>query len=340
MAPTLYQGKVYVGSDDGYVYCLDADSGQLVWSHCPAGVNRRIPGNGRLISVWPVRLGIVVEKDVAYVCAGFFPNQGVFLCALDAHTGKAIWTQQTDVSSQGYMRCSPTHLLVPTGSTLLLGSEDKVTALSADTGHVKWTSPVKGKAYGLAVANGRLFASTDQGTIHCFGQTRINHPDQSLGKPSLVEWPGGRQTQGVKLLARDIIQQSTMAKGYCLVLGSGTGQLACELAQQSDLSIVGVEEDALAVRKAREQISAAGLYGDRLCIFQGSPKKLPFQDYVANLIVCDLSRTKVDRLPEASELHRVLSPGRGALVMVHPGETSTEQRLRMWAQNVFNGCCE
>ena len=36
------------------------------------------------------------------------------------------------------------------------------------TGKVLWSSPVTGRAHGLAVANGCLFVSTDRGTIHCF----------------------------------------------------------------------------------------------------------------------------------------------------------------------------
>ena len=31
LAPTLAFGNVYFGSDDGIVYCLKADSGEVVW---------------------------------------------------------------------------------------------------------------------------------------------------------------------------------------------------------------------------------------------------------------------------------------------------------------------
>ena len=469
LAPTLYQGKVYAGSDDGRVYCLEANSGRLVWSHCPAGVNLKIPGNGRMISVWPVRSGIVIEQGIAYACAGFFPNQGVFLCAMDANTGEVVWTRKTDVSCQGYMRCSSTHLMVPTGRTapvafdlksgqkvgqvgsagggfglvlddmlvqagnekgqlqitepgtresivstpgqrmiaqgsmiyvlkrrslvaiqredylristqiraiekidkkkrtedqarqliqlhtqrtacvawdvpcpesyalimagkaLLLGGTDRVTAMSADTGRALWTSSVQGKAYGLAVAQGRLYVSTDQGSVHAFGQARKATQDRT----NLAQGPSSPATQGVVQLARDILAQSRVRKGYGLILGAGQGQLACELARQSDLSLVAIEQDDRQVRAAREQISAAGLYGKRLCVHQADEKDLPFQDYVANLIVCDLSHMEADRLPDASDLHRLLRPGQGALVLVYPSETLIDRRLGAWAGGVF-----
>ena len=31
LAPTVANGKVYVGADDGFVYCLDGATGELVW---------------------------------------------------------------------------------------------------------------------------------------------------------------------------------------------------------------------------------------------------------------------------------------------------------------------
>ena len=41
-------------------------------------------------------------------------------------------------------------------------------ALDANTGNITWEANVTGRARGLAVANGRLFVSTDRGTIHVF----------------------------------------------------------------------------------------------------------------------------------------------------------------------------
>ena len=84
LAPTLVEGRVYVGSDDGCVYCLAAADGQLVWKHRVGPADRRLPGNGRMISLWPVRCGLVVDGGTVYVGAGLFPSQGTYLCALDA----------------------------------------------------------------------------------------------------------------------------------------------------------------------------------------------------------------------------------------------------------------
>ena len=65
LAPAVSDGKVYVGSDDGWVYCLDADDGRLVWKYRVDPESNLIPGNGRVISSSPVRTGPLHKKKRA-----------------------------------------------------------------------------------------------------------------------------------------------------------------------------------------------------------------------------------------------------------------------------------
>jgi len=117
LAPTIANGMVYVGSDDGCVYCLDAADGRLRWKYRVGPEDRRQPGNGRVISLWPVRSGVVVDGGIAYSAAGLFPTQGVYLCAVDAVDGREVWKRKIDVSAQGYLLASPTRLFILTGRT-------------------------------------------------------------------------------------------------------------------------------------------------------------------------------------------------------------------------------
>jgi glucose dehydrogenase len=91
LAPTVVDGRVYVGSDDGCAYCLNARDGSILWRFRAAPEDRRVLGHGRMISLWPLRSGILVEDGIAYLAAGIFPAEGVFLFALDAKTGGEIW---------------------------------------------------------------------------------------------------------------------------------------------------------------------------------------------------------------------------------------------------------
>ncbi|OGF48769.1 MAG: hypothetical protein A2231_01675 [Candidatus Firestonebacteria bacterium RIFOXYA2_FULL_40_8] len=133
-APVFWQEKVYFGSDDGYMYCLDAEKGNLLWKFKGAPSDKRIIGNERLISAWPVRGAPVLLDGKIYFSAGIWPFMGVFIYALDANTGKVIWSNSksgsmfmlqphdspafSGVAPQGYLAAVGDKLLVPNGRSV------------------------------------------------------------------------------------------------------------------------------------------------------------------------------------------------------------------------------
>jgi outer membrane protein assembly factor BamB len=122
LAPSIADGKAYVGSDDGCVYCLSAEDGSLLWKRRAsdtelAPMGRIIPGNERMISMWPIRTSLLVDEGNVYFTAGMFPTQGVYLFDLRAEDGSVQWKSQMDISPQGYLLASNERLYVPTGRT-------------------------------------------------------------------------------------------------------------------------------------------------------------------------------------------------------------------------------
>lgn len=57
LAPTVWNGRVYFGSDDGWVCCLNAASGELRWKLRGGPNAEKLLGHGKMISRWPVRTG-------------------------------------------------------------------------------------------------------------------------------------------------------------------------------------------------------------------------------------------------------------------------------------------
>ncbi len=102
LAPAVWNGKVYVTSDDGCLYCLSADSGDLIWKHRGGPSERKLLGNRRLISMWPARGGVVINDGTVYYAASIWPMMGTFIYALDAESGKIIW--KNDGNGSEYMR--------------------------------------------------------------------------------------------------------------------------------------------------------------------------------------------------------------------------------------------
>ena len=101
LAPTVHGGKVYVSSDDGYVYCLDGATGERIWKHRPDIPDERLIGNEQVISRWPARSGVLVDGNRAYTTFGMWSTEGIVVACLDAQTGAVIW--QNDSSGTRYM---------------------------------------------------------------------------------------------------------------------------------------------------------------------------------------------------------------------------------------------
>ena len=57
--------------------------------------------------------------------------------------------------------------MVLAGKTLITGGHDSVSAFDASNGQKLWSGKAEGDVFGLAVADGRLFVSTNRGVIHC-----------------------------------------------------------------------------------------------------------------------------------------------------------------------------
>ncbi|MFT6178426.1 MAG: hypothetical protein ACJAQT_001272 [Akkermansiaceae bacterium] len=99
-APVGGEGRIIFGSDDGLLYCVSAVDGALIWKKRAVPSERKVLGNGRLISVWPVRGGAVLKGDRVYFAAGVWPLEGTFVFCVDAATGETIW--RNDRSSYRY----------------------------------------------------------------------------------------------------------------------------------------------------------------------------------------------------------------------------------------------
>ncbi|MHC4251290.1 MAG: outer membrane protein assembly factor BamB family protein [Planctomycetota bacterium] len=93
--PTIHEGLCLFGSHDGWVYCVDVDTGDLVWRYRAAPVEARIMAYGQMESPWPVPGNILVDEGIAYFAAGRHPRAdgGVHVHALDAVSGRVVWAR-------------------------------------------------------------------------------------------------------------------------------------------------------------------------------------------------------------------------------------------------------
>ena len=92
-SPAVVDGKVYVGPDDGYVYCLDAKNGTRMWKTYAGGYIE-----AHFKAVTGVRSSPIVVGDRVYV-----GSLDTNLYCLDADSGDIVWNYKTE----GYITSSP-----------------------------------------------------------------------------------------------------------------------------------------------------------------------------------------------------------------------------------------
>jgi len=96
--PTIWQGRALFGSADGWIYCLSASDGGLIWRWQAAPQDQRIVAYGQLESVWPLHGSVLVKDAVVWYAAGrcSYLDGGIVLGRLDAATGRPLSETRID----------------------------------------------------------------------------------------------------------------------------------------------------------------------------------------------------------------------------------------------------
>lgn len=206
--------------------------------------------------------------------------------------------------------------VVVAGKSAVCAGGRQVALVDLDAQKKVWSAEVDGTPHGLAVASGRLYVSTDRGTLYCFDS-------QAAGKPVVLERPAQPSVYGENAAAAaaadEIVRQGGVTDGYCVDLGCGDGALAFELAKRTRLQIYALDPDPEQVALARRKLDAAGVYGVRVTVHQGAPTASPYPRYFADLVVSGRSVTAgADAVP-AAEAGRLQRPFGGVACLGKPG---------------------
>ena len=96
--PMIYNGRVLFGSADGWVYCLRALDGELIWRFQAAPQDQRMTAFEQVESVWPVHGSVLVHDGIVTCIAGrsMFLDGGLRFLRLDPMTGSKIGEKVLD----------------------------------------------------------------------------------------------------------------------------------------------------------------------------------------------------------------------------------------------------
>ena len=366
-APAVWGDSVCFGSDDGCLYCVELSTGQLRWKHRVVPSDRKLLGNQRLVSVWPVRGGPVIADGRVYCAAGVWPFEGVFVLALDVETGSLIWRNERlgylfgqqphnteaigGLAPQGYLIVNGDELVVPcstayparlnraTGELIEFAlpspgrfpggwfasldpesarairrgkltfddvvnrqqHEDKINkgdgvsgvsrTLQAGNRTLKFDdgfAGVDGTIHSMALAEGRLFVTTREGRLYCFGEASVA-TNRQLSAARHWELPSKplSASEEMSQFAMRLVHEAGTSNGYAVVAGLQTGDLVKALLRESDYRVVAIDDDAGRVERLRQELEVAGLAGVRASVIEGDLRTLDLPPYLASVLTTE-----------------------------------------------------
>ncbi|NLS91138.1 MAG: PQQ-binding-like beta-propeller repeat protein [Planctomycetaceae bacterium] len=213
--------------------------------------------------------------------------------------------------------------LIVAGNTVLVGGRGRLSAMDIPTRELAWSIGVSGTVDGLAVADGRLYVSTDQGFVHCYGDPRNVPPKDSHFVPS-VQVP--QRGLPVRKAAREIVERTGVADGYCVDLGCAEGGLTLELARRTNLRVYAVDPDPANVQRLCEALDLLGHYGSRVTVHCFDPAEVPYPDYFADLVVSGRSLAEKSDEELLATANRLCRPYGGTLALGAAGEIRVSRR--------------
>jgi outer membrane protein assembly factor BamB len=220
-----------VSDDDGGVSCLRADKGEPIWEYRAALGRERIVGYGGFMSRWPARTGVLIHEGTAYFAAGFFPDEGTAVYAVDARTGEPRWEKGFNTAHKG----SRTAGFVPDGAMALANNRLYVPSGSGMPWQVELDKPEHNATFtpGYHVKGHQIMVDGKDLLAVTPGLQYVHH----------VHYVDGEAEQLLPVVTKDtiyLLNQGTESKGYYLTAGK---REAYELTQKRT-AVYAVKKDA------------------------------------------------------------------------------------------------
>ena len=153
-SPAIAYGRVFIGSDDNYTYCLNATNGTKLWSY---------------------KTGGLVESSPAFAGGYLFVGSwnGMVYC-FNATTGAKIWSYK----ASDVVFSSPA---VASGRVYVGCDDNAVYCLNATTGEKLWSYTTGDWVESsVALANGRVYVGSRDSKVYCLPMELIFPPEAPL----------------------------------------------------------------------------------------------------------------------------------------------------------------
>jgi len=230
-SPVVYEGKVYQGSNDESIYCLDAIDGNKIWDYKTGGTIYTTPAiyddrlyikssrnvycldtnNGDEIWISDIGETLAYSSPAIYNNKLYIGTKGIIYC-LDIDTSDIIWNYETNYN---WTFSSPAIAY----ENIFIGSDDGYNknngglyCLNANDGTKIWDFPIYGEVLSSpVVADGKVYIASKDKLLFCL--------NASSGT-EIWNYTFGRSSDG------PIYSSPSVVNGR-LFIGSGDGNIYC-----------------------------------------------------------------------------------------------------------------
>ena len=343
--PVVADGVVYFAAgvwpfEGAFVQALDVETGALIWRNERLGyLFGQHPHSAQSIGGLAPQGYLVIEKDELIVpCSTAYPARldrrtgkliefalpikarfpGGWFAALDAETADAVRRGKLSFDQVVNTEMHEDNLRQGDGTP---GISRQIRTAQKTLQFDKPLDGVEGTIHSMAVADGRLFVSTREGRIYCFG-------DKNSQQAAVKKWPLTKREltamQTARQRAQTLVKQAGTTYGHAVVLGLGDGELVKALLLESQFQVTAIDDDPGRVARLREELEAAGLYGTRAAVMEGDPCRADLPRYLATV----LTTAAPERIAALrSECLQTLRPFGGiAALQWAPGEKAEQVR--------------
>ncbi len=182
--PSLSGERVYFGSADGYLYCLDTQDGSLIWSFKAADSLKTTPtiaGNRVIASgldhyvyclnandgslIWKYKTGFEVDSSAAVINGRvYFGGEDGFFYCLSLEDGALLYKTAWLGSMEGSFS-------VVAGRIYIGTEQGDLYCLEMGDGSTIWKSRLGADSDSTpAVADGLVYTAAENGYVYCFKQ--------------------------------------------------------------------------------------------------------------------------------------------------------------------------
>jgi alpha-tubulin suppressor-like RCC1 family protein len=305
-SPVAYAGKVYfiagvMPTMCLYGYCLDAATGAVVWRNdgrwsTYVGV---LSANGPLAFAGDQSSHAAIwEKQETNGPIPFVGNhsrisvKGIAMAGLwkfSPLTGEVDLREwNNDGPSMYGARSSAYSYWCNLGDAVSITDPITITAGGKAYSAASVTAlGVAGTPVSILAGDGKLFVTTVEGSLYCYGGT--------AGTPTIYTnqvTPLTPVADAWTTAAQTMLSRADLKQGLALVWGVGSGRLAEELVKQApQLMIVAADPDPAKLLALRLKMDAAGIPADRFATVLGNPPDCGFAPFQAALIASEDATT-------------------------------------------------